>query len=197
MPPPRRRSKDRLGPELAARRIERVFALDEARFGLKVRHRRRWCPFGTRPPWLHADRYEWLWLYVAVEPTSGTSVALFLPRMDGACFEAFLQAFRRAVPVGRIGLVLDGTGSHGSGRIRWPDGVHRLPLPRYSPELNPPERWFEALRKRLANRVFDTLEDLEQALAEALRPYWDDPAELVALTAYPWWRNAVQNITPS
>jgi len=46
----------------------RVLALDEARFGLKSWHRRRWCPCGHRPPWVVQDRYEWFWLYAAVEP---------------------------------------------------------------------------------------------------------------------------------
>jgi transposase len=171
-----------------------VFALDEARFGLKVRFRRRWCPFGARPPFVHQDRYEWLWLYVAVEPVSGASIVLFLPRLDGVCFEAFLAAFRRAVPAGRIGLVLDGAGSHGSGRVRWPAELEPIALPRYSPELNPAERWFEQLRATLANRVFASLADLEAALTEALEPYWEEPDKLARLTAYPWWRKAVQQI---
>ena len=177
--------------------MRRVFALDEARFGLKVRHRRRWCPFGDRPPWLHADRYQWFWLYVAVEPTTGESVVLYLPHTDGICLERFLQEIRRAVPAAPIALVLDGSGSHTSQQIRWPTGLQPVPLPRYSPEFNPPERWFEELRKSLANRIFNTIADLEAALTAALRPYWDNPAKLVQLTAFPWWQEAVQSITPS
>lgn len=126
---------------------------------------------------------------------------VFLPHTDGSCFQRFLEEVRRAVPDGPIGVVLDGSGSHTSGAVRWPAGVQPLPLPPDSPELNPAERWFEAVRHALANRVFDTLEDLEQALTDALRPYWDDPTQLIRLTAYPWWRDAVQdaaqNITTS
>ena len=47
--------------------VQRVFAMDEARFGLKVTHRRLWCPFGSRPPWIHEHQYHWFWLYAAVE----------------------------------------------------------------------------------------------------------------------------------
>ena len=122
---------------------------------------------------------------------------LVLPRMDGVCFESFLAALRRAVPTGRIGLVFDGAGSHGSGDVRWPAGVEPVALPPYSPELNPPERWFEQLRAALADRVFDTLAELEEALTAALAPYWTEPDRLVRLTAYPWWRDAVQHITTS
>ena len=122
---------------------------------------------------------------------------LLLPRTDGLCFEAFLHAFRDAVPAGRIGLVLDGTGSHTSDQVTWPADLTALRLPPYSPELNPAERWFEALRAALANRVFESLEQLEQALTEALRPYWTEPAKLGRLTGYRWWNDAVQNIPTS
>jgi putative transposase len=171
--------------------------MDEARFGLKARPRRRWCPRGARPPWIHDDRHEWVWLYAAVEPSSGESFALFLPRADGACFETFLGALREAVPAGEGALVLDNAGGHTSHAVAWPAGVTPLPLPPYSPELNPPERLFEALRATLANRVFDDREDLERAVTEALRPYWQDPPALRRLTGYPWWLEAVQNITPA
>jgi len=67
--------------------VRRVFAMDEARFGLKVTHRRLWCPFGSRPPWTHDHQYHWFWLYA--EPVSGT--VLFLPHVDGLCFQRFLE----------------------------------------------------------------------------------------------------------
>ncbi|MGH3165941.1 MAG: transposase, partial [Trebonia sp.] len=113
---------------------------------------------------------------------------------------AFLNAFRRWCRPGRragrkIAVVLDGSGSHTGVRVRWPTPLQRLRLPSLSPELNPAERWFEELRAVLANRVFDTLADLEAALAQALRPYWEKPQRLVRLLAYPWWREAVRNIT--
>jgi hypothetical protein len=37
---------------------QRVFAMDEARFGLKAAHRRLWCPFGSRLPWIHEHQYQ-------------------------------------------------------------------------------------------------------------------------------------------
>ena len=127
--------------------VQRVFAMDEARFGLKVTHRRLWCPFGSRPPWIHDHQYHWFWLYAAVEPVSGTCFVLFLPHGDGICFERFLEELRQHTGADPIGLVLDNSGSHTSGKVRWPDGVAKIPLPPYSPELNPAERWFEALRR--------------------------------------------------
>jgi transposase len=177
--------------------VQRVWALDEARFGLKVWYRRRWCPKGIRPPWLYDDQDEWLWLYAAVEPTTGQSFCLFLPRLDGAGFERFLHEWRQAFPAEPWAVVLDNSGAHTSGRVRWPDGIEPVPLPAYSPELNPGERWFKELREPLSNHTYGSLETLEASLTQALRPYWEHPSALVQLTAYPWWQQGVEYITTS
>ena len=97
--------------------VQRVFAMDEARFGLKVTHRRLWCPFGSRPPWPHEHQYQWFWLYAAVEPVSGTCVVLFLPHVDGICFQRFLEEVRQHTGSDTVGLVLDNSGSHTSGKV--------------------------------------------------------------------------------
>ena len=72
-----------------------------------------------------------------------------------------------------------------------------LPLPRYSPELNPAEQVFRVLRPKLANRIFETIAELEDAIVEHLRPYWDQPALIRRLTGYPWWLDAVATMSPS
>ena len=116
--------------------MQRVWAFDEGRFGLRVGLRKRWCPRGVRPPWLVHDRYEWLWLYAAVEPATGRSFFLLLPRLTKEWFGGFLERFAQEVGGARVGLVLDGSGSHRAA-LSWPEHVVPLPLPRYSPELNP------------------------------------------------------------
>lgn len=173
--------------------MQRVWAFDEGRFGLRVGLRKRWCPRGVRPPWVVHDRYEWLWLYAAVEPATGQSVFLLLPRVTKEWFARFLAAFAREVGGRRVGLVLDGSGAHRAD-IPWPDNLVPLPLPRYSPELNPAEQVFRVLRPKLANRIFPTLAELEAAITEHLRPYWDQPALVQRLTGYPWWTAAVDTM---
>jgi len=46
---------------------------------------------GKRPPWVVEEKYEWLWLYAAVEPRTGASFFLLLPALNGECFELFLR----------------------------------------------------------------------------------------------------------
>lgn len=175
----------------------RFWAVDEARFGLKAIYRRRWCPRGRRPPWIVDDRYEWLWLYVAVEPKTGASFTLELPRLDTDCVQVFVSEFRKHHPTGQHVFVWDGAPAHRSGRVEWPPGLEPLQLPPYSPELDPVERLFEVLRGEMANRAFEGLEAMREGLTEAQRPYWDRPERLARLTGYPWWIEATGSILTS
>ena len=125
---------------------------------------------------------------------SGACFVLFLPHVDGLCFHPFLEELRQHSGSDTIGLVLDNSGSHSSGKVRWPEGIEKIALPPYSPELNPAERWFEALRRIFANTIFDTLDDLEAALTQALRPYWEDPSKLQRLVGYPWGCSAITGL---
>jgi transposase len=176
--------------------VQRVWAFDEGRFGLRVGLRRRWCPRGIRPPWIVHDRYEWLWLYAAVEPMTGESFFLLLPRVTKVCFARFLAAFATETAGDRVGVVLDGSGAHRAA-ISWPEHLVPLPLPRYSPELNPAEQIFRVLRPKLANHIFATLAALEAAITAHLQPYWDQPATVQHLTGYPWWTAAVTTMSPT
>jgi transposase len=140
------------------------------------------------------DKYQWLWLYAAVEPTTGESFSLYLPRLDGLCLQLFLEHLKATYPDDFLLLVMDQASSHGSTQVVWPEHTQPLLLPAYSPQLNPTERWFEELRKVLSNRLFETLENLQDALTNALRPFWQDKPRLAQLTGFPWWRDALQKL---
>jgi len=172
----------------------KVLAFDEARFGLINWHRRRYCPKGFRPPYVVRRAYEWSYLYAAVDPTSGESFCLYLPGMDGLCFEAFLEHLGEAYADHHLLVVLDGAPSHTSGRIALPENVSLMRLPAYSPELNPVERWFQEFRRALSNRIFETVELLQEALTKALEPYWQEPTRLRSLTGFSWWVEAIESL---
>jgi transposase len=176
--------------------VARVVAFDEGRFGLKGWFRRHWCTFGHRPPWIVDDRYEWVWVYLAVEPATGECCCLLLPHVDTICLNLFLETVREEWPGERIGVVLDGSGSHRGAQVIWPEGIVPLPLPPYSPELDPAEQVFRHLRKRLANAHFATIEALKDRLTSELQRWWDHPKVVMRMTNYPWWREGVKSITP-
>lgn len=147
---------------------------------------------GYRPAWVGQQRYEWLYLYGAVEPLSGRSLFWLLPDWTKESVQFFVEQFRQEVP-GEVALVWDRAGSHRAMADEMPQGITPVFLPRASPELNPVESVWRALRKKLANRIFETLEELQEAVTEALQEYWQRPEVVVSMTAYPWWRAALQS----
>ena len=76
-------------------------------------------------------------------------------------------------------------GCYKSAELAVPDNITLVHLPPYSPELNPVERLWLALRTRtLSNRSFASIQDLEASAANALRAM--TPRELRSICATPW-----------
>jgi transposase len=63
-----------------------------------------------------------------------------------------------------------------------PDNLFLLHLPPYSPELNPVELlWREIRRKYFHNKIFNSLDDVEDNLANALAEYHKKPSAVKQL----------------
>ena len=163
--------------------------------GQKGRLCHRWWLRGRRPPGRCDKRFEWAYLFAAVEPATGADVALVLPEATTATMGLFLAEFAAALPEGvHAVLVLDGAGWHGA-RARAlaravPPNVTLVPLPPYSPELNPVERVWLHLRERfLSLRVFA---DYYRAIVDACCAAWNrlvaEPGRLRSLCDQPWIR---------
>ena len=84
-------------------------------------------------------------------------------------------------------LVPDGAGRHTSGLLAIPDNVTLLHLPPKSPELNPAELpWREMRQKYLGNRVFPTVEELEDEVAKAWLEVTKNPDAMRSLCGFHW-----------
>jgi transposase len=84
-------------------------------------------------------------------------------------------------------LVLDGAGWHDSPKLRVPGNISLLPLPRYSPELNPVENIWQFLRSNfLSLRVWDSYEAILDACCDAWNRLMQMPERLAAITTRDW-----------
>ena len=93
-------------------------------------------------------RHAWAYLFGAVCPERAVGAALVLPYADAAATGLHLAEIGRHVTPGAHGVVvLDGAGWHAAGDLAVPGNLTLLPLPRYSPELNPVENVWEYLRQ--------------------------------------------------
>ena len=167
---------------------------DEARFGRISDTRRCWCPKPVRPLCQAMVTQEYAYAYAAVSVADGDLDTLILPHVNGDCMQLFLDEVAARHPQDRIVMVLDGAGWHRSGGLRLPPNLRLLLLPPYSPELNPQEHvWDELREKFFHNRVFDSLDAVEDALVVALRTLEQQPARLKSITGWPWIINAIFN----
>ena len=175
----------------------RVFFQDEARVGQKGRVCRRWFTRGVRPPGRCDQRYTFAYIFAAVEVTTDNAFALILPEANTDMMQTFLDEFAKTIPdTDHVALFLDQAGWHGANALKVPDGITLLPLPPYSPELNPVERIWEYLKERyLSHRLLDDYDAIEAAITVAWNKLLAETGRLTSLTWLPWAPNETATAT--
>jgi transposase len=95
---------------------------------------------------------------------------------------------RRVSPGSHAVITLDGAGWHQTGgRLKIPDNISLLPLPPYSPELNPVENIWQFLRQNfLSNRVFDRYDDIVDACCSAWNALMALPDRIRSIAQREW-----------
>ena len=171
----------------------RVWTQDESRFGLITIHRRRLTLRGIKPLAASQHELEWSYLYGCVEPLTGERFFLALPALDSQLFQLFLNQFAQAdLPTLHL-LVLDNGPAHIARQLSLPANVRLVFTPPYTPEVKRdgarvgrfgrPDRRCHA---RDARRLVDLL-------CAELRAY--TPAQLASLTGYPFFKDAVNEVS--
>lgn len=158
--------------------------------GLQPILRRVWALRGQRPVVAVEPRYEWTYLYGFVQPESGQTYWLLLPKVNIALFNLALAEFAKAMGAGEdklILLVMDGAGWHTSEQVQVPQGIQLVQLPAYSPELQPAEKLWPLSNEGIANRHFKSLDELETLQAERCRTLSNHQSLVRAHTLFQWW----------
>jgi hypothetical protein len=119
------------------------------------------------------QRYEWTYLYAFVRPSTGEVHWLILPTVSVEAFSMALCHFAKEIGCGKdrhILLVVDKAGWHTGKALRkavWP-----------------------LSNEGLANRFFEDIEGLEEALVERCVALCDQPEIIRSYTHYHWWPEA-------
>ena len=173
----------------------KIWVADEARFGLHTQSRRCWALRGQRVVLAQQQRYEWEYVYGAVEVVEGLAEFQFLPSVSLELSRGFLQQLADSDARAEHIVIQDQAGFHPRpGDPALPAHIHLLPLPPYSPELNPIEGLWDQVQDVTCNRHFPSLDELETALTSALRPFWEIPAQALSLVHH--WLHSEANATP-
>jgi hypothetical protein len=84
-------------------------------------------------------------------------------------------------------MVMDQAGWHVAGELAVPPNMRLVFLPPYSPELNPAEHIWEALREDcFANTVFADLDVIERTLSAGLSALESNPPQAQRMTGFDW-----------
>ena len=152
-------------------KIVRLWFQDEARFGQQGTLTRVWARTGSRPAAVRQTQYDWLWVSAFVCPETGEALGAVHPDLNAGRVGQLLDAFSRHLPADEHAvLVWDNAGFHTAGMIAVPPNVTLLPLPPYSPELNPAENLWHYLRSHhWSNRSYADYAALLDAACRA----WD------------------------
>jgi transposase len=122
-----------------------------------------------------------------VSPHDGTLDSLLLPAVHAEAMSLFLAEVSQRHPGEFILMVLDGAGWHRAKRLQVPANMRLLFLPPWSPQLNPVEHlWDEVREKWFANRVFASMNTVEEQLLTALKTWEEDAPRVASLTGFEW-----------
>jgi hypothetical protein len=194
---------------LPGKRKVRVWGLDQHRYGLISFIRRCWTLRGHRPKAAYHPKYEGGYVYAAADVVTGDLQVLYTPTVSLAWTHLFLQQVKATAPEACHVILLDRAGYHpNEGEISLPTGIYLVPFPQrlrrfvpkppYNcPELNPSEGLWDPLKRRLAKVAWDTIERVQAAITEVLKPFWEQVDKVRALLGAGWLTQGVASLLSS
>ena len=137
---------------------------------------------------MRQTEYDYLWVIAAACPASGAATGIIMPHLDTDVINLFLgELSRQLAPDVHAVLIWDRAGYHTSGSVEVPTNVSLIPLPPYSPELNPIENLWHYLRSHhWSNRVYQDWEALKTEAVASMLAVGTDPDKIKSVCAAPY-----------
>ena len=128
---------------------------------------RVWKGKGKRAIVKSQMKFENGYLYKAVEPKTGESFSLILPRVNTECMNKYLEEFKKYVGDKEVVIIMDNARYHKTKGLKIPEGIEIEFIPPYSPELNPVERVFQEIKKKMKNEIYKNMDELMDKLSDS------------------------------
>ncbi len=160
---------------------------DEGRFGLLGDPRRCWAPKGIRPVVGARLVRQYTYAFSAVSPHDGVMDSLVLPFVNAETMSMFLALVASRHSEDFIVMVMDRAGWHIAEALQVPANMRIVFLPPYSPELNPAEHIWKALREGwFVNTVFRNMRAVVDTLCQGIRTLEFNLERTQSLTGFDW-----------
>jgi transposase len=163
--------------------------LDEADLNLNPTLSRCWAKKGERKVVVTPRQNQKRYVSGAIELLGRETFWGFSSRKDSASFSQFVEGIMKSLSHKKVILVLDNFIAHKSAltleRLSPYEDEGRLQrffLPRYAPELNPTERIWQQMRRRVThNHRFLNLDELERAVDDFFTELEHNPETITSL----------------
>ncbi len=127
-------------------------------------------------------------LFGAICPARGVGAALAMPHANTQAMRLHLDQISATVAVGAHAvLIFEHAGWHTTPNLAIPENITPIWLPSRAPELNPAENIWQYLRANwLSNRVFETFDDIIDAICEAWNKLAAKPQTITSIGMRDW-----------
>ena len=166
---------------------EAIFFHDELRAGTRTELGRKWAPLGHRPVAPIKIGYENTYLYLTICPFTGKGFGAFLPKLNCEWLGWFVKQIETCVGQKSL-FIADGATAHKKELFDENKLVFER-LPAACPELNPVERFFREIRRRLKYRVFESLEQAQTKIKTIVQELFEIEGNVISLTCFPYLKN--------
>jgi len=106
--------------------------------------------------------------------------------LKGETVRVFLDEFSREIGYKDVVLVWDNAPGHKYAEKYAPENISFFHTPPYTPEVNPAEAMWRYIRQQMANKVYDSLDEIEKDLIHILQRFYNDKDFVRSLTGYKW-----------
>lgn len=128
------------------------------------------------------------YLYGAACPETGRSFCLVLPYTNTYAMQFFLDELSKSIDKNKhAALIIDNAGWHTANNLKVPANVTLIPLPPYSPELNPMEcvwKWIKG--RHLSNRCYKNYDEIVECASQGWSDFSNKPEVVKSLCARSW-----------
>jgi DDE superfamily endonuclease len=135
------------------------------------------------------NRHDSAYLFGAICPARGVGAAIIMPAANAeAMNEHLAEISTQIMPGAHAVLLCDGAGWHQTGdKLRVPENISLLPIPPYSPELNPMENVWAYLRSnKLCALIWNSYDAIVSACKEAWSFLISDPKRIQSIGHREW-----------
>lgn len=178
---------ERIKGKINQNKIE-IWWQDESRIGQQGSLSRVWATKGTRPRVIRQRQFLSTYIFGAVCPDRDVGCALILPECNSGMMQIHMNQISEQIRDEHHGIVLmDRASWHTTETLIIPENISLMPLPPYSPELNPMEQVWQQLRKiKLSNSSFKNYDDIVDSCCQAWNTFCDTEGNIQELCTRSW-----------